>query len=127
MDRYESMKLDLRARIIHDTVVLQPLWAQAIPVGIAIELPPGHEGQIRPRSGLTKRGILAAFGTIDNSYRGELKVTLINVSMERVEIEPYERIAKLIISPVIIPEIEYADELTETERGDKGHGSTGRV
>lgn len=120
--------LDLRARIvIGDKVVLQPMRTMTIYTGVAIELPQGYEAQIRPRSGLSKKGVITAFGTVDNSYRGEIKVTLINTSMTRVEIEPYERIAQLVIAPVIIPEIEYVDELGETERGENGHGSSGRM
>ncbi len=118
--------LDIRARICNMTV-LKPMETKIFPVGIAIELPEGYEGQIRPRSGLSKKGVLAAFGTVDNSYRGEVKVTLINTSMERISIEPYERIAQLVIAPVTIPKIEYVEELSETERGENGHGSTGRI
>lgn len=116
--------LDLRARL-DLSMVLQPMWTRVIPTGVAIELPPGYEAQVRPRSGLSKQGVFAAFGTVDNGYTGEIKVTLTNISMERIEIEPYERIAQLVITPVVIPEVKYVDELTETERGDKGHGSTG--
>ena len=118
--------LDLRART--DTRLL--IWGgetKVIPVGIAIELPSGYEAQIRPRSGLSKQGVIAIFGTVDNSYRGEIKVTLINTSSKTIEIKPYERIAQLVIAPVTIPEIQYVDELNETERGDNGHGSTGRM
>jgi dUTP pyrophosphatase len=118
--------LDLRART--DTRLL--IWSgeiKVIPVGIAIELPPGYEAQIRPRSGLTKKGVIAILGTVDNSYRGEIKVTLINTNTSRIEIEPYERIAQLIVAPVIIPKIEYVNELSETERGEQGHGSTGKI
>jgi dUTP pyrophosphatase len=117
--------LDLRARI--DKPLL--LWngeTKVIPVGVAIALPQGYEAQIRPRSGLSKNGIFAIFGTIDNSYRGEIKVTLYN-SGTVTQIQPYERIAQLVIAPVVIPEIEYVDELTPTERGDRGHGSTGAI
>lgn len=118
--------LDIRARIT-STLVLQALGGAVIRTGIAIELPPGYEAQIRPRSGLSKQGVIAVFGTVDNSYRGEIKVTLINTSMNRIEIEPYERIAQIVIAPIIIPEIEYMDELSETERGENGHGSSGRI
>jgi dUTP pyrophosphatase len=118
--------LDLRARL-RNSEFLQPMWHKTFPTGIAIKIPEGCEGQIRPRSGLAKRGILAAFGTVDNDYIGEIKVTLINTSMERIEIKPYERIAQLVIAPVIIPKIEYVAELDETQRGENGHGSTGRM
>lgn len=118
--------LDLRARI-PDMITLQPIQTELIPVGVAIELPPGYEAQIRPRSGLSKQGVIAIFGTVDNSYRGEVKVTLINSSSKTIEIKPYERIAQLVVAPVTIPDIEYVDELSETERGVNGHGSTGRM
>ena len=118
--------LDLRART--DSYLL--MWGgetKVIPVGIAIELPSGYEAQIRPRSGLSKQGVIAIFGTVDNSYRGEVKVTLINSSSKTIEIKPYERIAQLVIAPVTIPKIEYVNELSETERGEQGHGSTGKI
>jgi dUTP pyrophosphatase len=118
--------LDLRART--DSYLL--MWGgetKVIPVGIAIELPSGYEAQIRPRSGLSKQGVIAIFGTVDNSYRGEIKVTLINTSSKIFDIKPYERIAQLVITPVTIPNIEYVDKLSKTDRGDKGHGSTGRI
>lgn len=118
--------LDLRART--DSYLL--MWGgetKVIPVGIAIELPSGYEAQIRPRSGLSKQGVIAIFGTVDNSYRGEIKVTLINTSSKIFDIKPYERIAQLVITPVTIPNIEYVDKLSKTDRGDKGHGSTGKV
>lgn len=118
--------LDLRARI-EIPLVIYPRDIETIPVGIAIELPPGYEGQIRPRSGLSKQGVIAAFGTVDNGYRGEIKVTLINTSARAVEIQPYERIAQLVVAPVTIPDVEYVDELSDTERGENGHGSTGRI
>ncbi len=118
--------LDLRARIGPGAkIVIWPACTVVVPVGIAIELPPGLEGQIRPRSGLSKRGIIAAFGTIDNGYRGEIKVALTNTTGNRVYIKPYDRIAQMVIAPVVVLGIEYVDKLSETERGEKGHGSTG--
>lgn len=118
--------IDLRARTA-SAIVLDALGGVVIPVGIAIELPQGYEAQIRPRSGLSKQGVIAIFGTVDNSYRGEIKVTLINTSSKIFDIKPYERIAQLVITPVTIPNIEYVDKLSKTDRGDKGHGSTGRI
>jgi dUTP pyrophosphatase len=117
--------MDLRARI-DDSIWLQPLSVEVVPLGIAVELPAGYEAQIRPRSGLSAKGIIAVFGTIDNSYRGEIKVTLVNVSMQRHEIKPYDRIAQLVLAPVIIPEIRCVSEsLPMTARGERGFGSTG--
>jgi dUTP pyrophosphatase len=117
--------LDLRARL-DDSIWLQPMDHVTIPTGIAIELEPGYEAQIRPRSSLNKLGIIMPFGTVDNSYRGELKVVLINTSMQRYEVKPYDRIAQLVIAPVYIPDFEYVEELSQTERGESGFGSTGR-
>jgi len=118
--------LDLKARLVDETI-LHPLETQVIPTGIAIELPKGYEAQIRPRSGLSKQGINTAFGTVDNGYRGEIKVTLTNASCSKVSIKEYERIAQLVVAPVITPKIEYVDRLTPSERGENGHGSTGKI
>lgn len=117
--------LDLRARV-DGAIALQPMWSATVPVGLAVELPAGYEGQIRPRSGLAKKGVIVAFGTVDNGYRGEIKATLINTSGGKIAIQPYERIAQLVIAPVMIPNIQYVDDLPVTDRGDKGYGSTGR-
>lgn len=116
--------MDLRARL-KTALVIHPMQYETIPVGIAVEFELGYEGQIRPRSGLSKRGIIAATGTIDNDYRGEIAVTLINLSGRPVEVKPYDRIAQLVVAPVHIPEIEYVDRLSDSERGAKGFGSTG--
>ena len=119
--------LDLRASIDRK-IVLMPHETVTIPTGIAIELPKGYEGQIRPRSSFSKAGILSPLGTIDNGYRGEVKVILINTSdLRPCIIKPYERIAQLVIAPVTIPTIEYVGVLEEAERGDNGFGSTGRI
>lgn len=94
--------------------------------GIAIELPPGYEAQVRPRSGLAHRsGVMAALGTIDNGYRGELKVNLFNHSYDSYRVLQGERIAQLVIAPVALLGVVAVEELTETERGADGFGSTG--
>lgn len=116
--------LDIRTK---EEVILRPLETAVIPTGIAIELALGYEAQIRPRSSISKQGVITAFGTIDNGYRGEVKVTLTNSSGKKITIEQRERIAQLVIMPVITPKVEYVSELTPTERGEGGHGSTGRV
>lgn len=119
--------LDLRANIVRPVTIL-PHEVVLVPTGVAVELPEGFEGQIRPRSGLSKQGILSAWGTVDNGYRGEIGVVLVNMSdLRPYKIEPYERIAQLIVAPVHIPEVEYVEELEETERGAGGFGSTGRA
>jgi dUTP pyrophosphatase len=118
--------LDLRANIDRPVIIL-PHQVVLIPTGVAVELPEGYEGQIRPRSGLSKQGVLAAYGTIDSGYRGEIGVVLVNMSdLRPYKIEPYERIAQLVVAPVHIPEIEFVEELGGTERGAGGFGSTGR-
>ena len=97
-----------------------------IPTGIAIGLPPGYEAQIRPRSGLSARGVAVTFGTIDNDYRGEIIVTMyVFGSRSSHTIRHGDRIAQLIISRVEDPPIREVSTLSPTERGTGGHGSTG--
>ncbi len=109
-------------------VTLAPGEIVAIPTGIAIEIPSGYEGQVRPRSGLGKLGLSIpnAPGTIDADYRGEVKVLLINLSRESHTIYPGDRIAQLVIAPVVRAEFSWTSELSETSRGAGGFGSTGR-
>jgi len=103
-----------------------------VPTGLAIALPPGHEGQVRPRSGLaSKQGVtvLNAPGTIDEDYRGELKVLLVNSSRESYAIQPFDRIAQLVVAPVTRVGVELVQDeaaLGGTERGQAGFGSSGR-
>ena len=124
--------LDLTAAI-DAPLVLESLERAKVPTGLIIALPPGHEGQVRPRSGLAaKHGltVLNAPGTIDEDYRGELAVLLVNLSRDTVTIAPGERIAQLVVSPVtraLVLEVESVDELGSTTRGAGGFGSTGRV
>jgi dUTP pyrophosphatase len=108
---------------------LAPMSRVAVPTGFAVEIPPGFEGQVRPRSGLAFRDgitVINAPGTIDADYRGEIKVLLINLGNESVEIHPSDRIAQLIIAPVVHAEVVEADNLDETARGEGGFGHTGR-
>jgi dUTP pyrophosphatase len=94
--------------------------------GLAFEVPHGYEMQIRPRSGLSLRqGIVAVFGTIDADYRGEVSVTLVNMSDEMVTIAPGDRIAQAVLAPVVRARLVPVAELSETERGEGGFGSTG--
>jgi dUTP pyrophosphatase len=124
--------LDLTAAL-DAPLVLASLERAKVPTGLVIALPAGHEGQVRPRSGLaSKHGItvLNAPGTIDEDYRGELAVLLVNLSREAVTIEPGERIAQLVVAPVTrarVLEVQSVDELGTTARGAGGFGSTGRV
>lgn len=123
--------LDLSADL-DAPVVLEPLGRARIPTGLIIALPPGHEGQVRPRSGLAaKHGItvLNAPGTIDEDYRGELAVLLVNLSNVPFTISHGERIAQLIVAPVSQVVIEIRENLSDlgvTTRGHGGFGSTGR-
>lgn len=118
--------LDLHAHLpTQEWVMLQPGDQQKIWTGIAIELPEGHEGQVRPRSGLASRGVVTSLGTIDNGYRGDVGVTLFNHSQNCVFINHGDRIAQLVVCPVAYPEVVEVEELSETERGADGFGSTG--
>ena len=96
-----------------------------IPLGFAVEIPEGYEMQIRPRSGLTSRGILSQLGTIDSDYRGEVNAVIINNSDEDFMIEKYSRICQIVLEPVEKAEFEIVDNLSDTERGSNGFGSTG--
>jgi dUTP pyrophosphatase len=123
-----SAGLDIRANL-DEPVTLQPLERAMIPTGLFVELPEGCEMQIRPRSGLAaKHGItvLNSPGTIDADYRGEIKVILVNLSNEPFTIEAGERIAQMIVARYEQIEWEAAKELSSTERGAGGFGSTGK-
>lgn len=120
--------MDLCAAI-QEAVTLKPLERVLIPTGIKIELEHGYEAQIRPRSGLSiKHGItlINCVGTVDEDYRGEVCVPLVNISNEIYTIEPDERIAQMVIARVEKAEIEVSIELSETLRGTGGFGSTGK-
>jgi dUTP pyrophosphatase len=122
----EDSGLDLCA--VEAAVLPAGKWA-AVSTGLAIELPPGFEGQVRPRSGLAARhgiALLNAPGTIDPGYRGEIKVLLINHSSEDYRVEPGERIAQLVIAAYARVECAWAESLGESARGGGGFGSTGR-
>jgi dUTP pyrophosphatase len=119
----EDAGLDLRAL---ERTVLSPGVAQAVPTGIAIQLPPGHEAQVRPRSGLAlKHSITVNFGTIDPGYRGEIRVVMFNLGRADYAVEKGDRIAQLIVSPYEAVQWEEG-ELGDTARGAGGFGSSGR-
>ena len=110
-------------------VTIEPGHRHAIDTGLAFALPPGFEGQIRPRSGLAlKHGVtlVNAPGTLDADYRWSVKVIVINHGHEPFVVAPGERIAQLVIAPVIQAELVEVAELASTERGAGGFGSTGR-
>ncbi len=123
--------LDLEA-CLDEPVRLEPGDRAAIPTGLTLALPPGHEGSVRPRSGLAMRhGVTVANapGTIDEDYRGELSVLLINLGQEPYTVKHGDRVAQLVVSPIARVEIETLgtlDELGQTGRGEGGFGSTGR-
>lgn len=122
-----SSGMDLTAGI-DEEIEIKPLERKLIPTGISIELPLGYEAQVRARSGMAvKHGItlINAIGTIDSDYRGEVCVGLINLSNETYTIKPNDRIAQMVIMKVEQAEIEVETELSETQRGAGGFGSTG--
>jgi len=119
--------LDL-ASALPDRITLEPGRRVLVPTGLSVELPPGHEGQVRPRSGLAvKHGVtvLNAPGTIDEDYRGEVKVALVNLGEDPVCIDPGMRIAQLVVAPVTRVKVEEVAELAVTARGEGGFGHTG--
>ena len=123
----DSAGMDLRAHL-DEPVALAPGKRVLIPTGLRLEIPPGYEGQVRPRSGLAlKRGltVLNAPGTIDADYRGDVGVILINLSQEEQRIEPGDRIAQLLFAPVVRAELAEVENLADSERGRGGFGSTG--
>ncbi len=122
-----SAGMDLRANL-EDAIVLQPMERKLIPTGLFMELPIGFEAQVRPRSGLAlKKGItcLNSPGTIDADYRGEVGVILANLSNEAFTVENGERIAQMVIAKHERAEWVEVEELSTTERGAGGFGSTG--
>ena len=120
---HEDAGLDLRAV---ERVVLSPGVAQAVPTGLAIELPPGYEAQVRPRSGLAlKHSLTVNFGTIDPGYRGEIRVIMFNLGRADYIIEKGDRIAQLVVARYEAIEWEEG-ELGDSPRGSGGFGSSGR-
>ena len=111
-----------------EEVSLKPTERYAVATGLSAKVPAGFELQVRPKSGLAiKSGItvLNTPGTIDFGYRGEIKVILINLSQEVYHIKPGEKIAQLVVAPVAYANFEEVDDLSDTQRGDGGFGSTG--
>lgn len=124
-----SAGMDLRANLAAP-LVLRPMERQLVPTGLFIELPQGYEAQVRPRSGLAiKHGItcLNSPGTIDSDYRGELKVILINLSQEEQTLHPGDRIAQMVVSPVVQIGWETVAAIGETARNAGGFGHTGKI
>jgi dUTP pyrophosphatase len=129
LPRYETAGaagLDLRA---DEPFSLAPGERRLVPTGLAVAIPPGFEGQVRPRSGLAARhgvGMVNAPGTIDSDYRGEVSVLLVNHGQAAVAFARGDRVAQLVIAPVVRAEVELVEVLPETGRGEGGFGSTGR-
>jgi dUTP pyrophosphatase len=122
-----SAGADVVAAISED-VQLQPMERRAVPTGLMLAVPPGHEVQVRPRSGLALRhGVTVANapGTVDSDYRGELLVTLVNLGNEPYVVRRGDRIAQLVVSPVAQATFVERLELPPSERGPGGFGSTG--
>ena len=122
-----SAGLDLRAAVSGD-LVLDPGERTLVPTGLVLELPLGWEGQVRPRSGLAIRhgiSLLNSPGTIDSDYRGEVKVILANLGSEPFTIQRGDRIAQLVVAPVSRVEVVEVADMSSTERGSGGFGSTG--
>jgi len=130
LPKYEtpnSAGMDLRSAN-DKPITIKPLERALIKTGLAIALPSGYEAQIRPRSGLAlKKGItvLNTPGTVDADYRGEIGIILINLSNEDFVVERGMRIAQMIVAPCVQVELEVVEDLSETERGKGGFGSTG--
>ncbi|OIQ37468.1 MAG: deoxyuridine 5'-triphosphate nucleotidohydrolase [Crocinitomix sp. MedPE-SWsnd] len=122
-----SAGVDLRANI-DEAITLKPLQRSLVKTGLFMAIPAGYEAQVRPRSGLAfKKGItvLNSPGTIDADYRGEVGVILVNLSDEDFVVEDGERIAQLVVAKCEQAEFIETSELSETERGEGGFGSTG--
>ncbi len=120
--------MDLCAAI-EEPVTLKPLERKLIPTGLKIELEPDFEVQIRPRSGMSiKHGItlINCIGTIDEDYRGEICVPIVNISKEEYTIQPQERIAQMVVAKVEKADFEVVEKVSETLRGEGGFGSTGK-
>jgi len=119
--------MDLHA-VVDGEMILTPGERRFVGTGLAMEIPTGYEGQVRPRSGLALRqglSMVNAPGTIDSDYRGEVGVLLINLGQERIRIVSGDRIAQLVIAPVVRAEVNEVDELNHTDRSDGGFGHTG--
>lgn len=118
---------DLRAAVAAE-LELPPGGRALVPTGLVLEIPPGWEGQVRPRSGLAARSgvtVVNAPGTIDSDYRGEVRVALVNLGAEPFTVRRGDRVAQLVVAPVAAVEFQAAEDLTPTARGAGGFGSTG--
>lgn len=130
LPKYETLHaagMDVRADIA-EPIVIKPLDRVTVPTGLYVEIPEGYEIQVRPRSGLAARfgiTVLNTPGTIDPDYRGEIRVILVNLSNEEFILQPAERIAQLIVAQFMRIGWDPVEQLSETDRGAGGFGSTG--
>lgn len=111
-----------------EAYTLEPLGRHTFSTGVACDIPEGYDLQVRPRSGLaSKHGVVAMFGTVDQGYRGEIGITLINLSNEPYTVKVGDKIAQLVVGEVVKPDsVSWTDNLSSTDRGDNGFGSTGK-
>ncbi len=124
-----DLRVNFPPEVRDDGYELQPMDRCIFPTGFRMEIPPGFEAQIRPRSGLAfKHGVTVANapGTIDSDYRGPVGVLLVNLGAEPYRIRHGERIAQMVVAPVVRAGFELVGSISETGRGDGGFGSTGR-
>ncbi len=132
LPKYETQfasGMDIRA-VLNESITLNPLQRTIVPTGLALEIPPGFEIQVRPRSGLAaKQGltVLNSPGTVDADYRGELKVIIINLGDQPVVVNDQDRIAQIVLCPIVKACVEIVTDLSDTGRGVGGFGSTGRA
>ncbi len=130
LPKYETMGsagMDLLANV-EEPMILKPMERRLVPTGLFIEIPEGYEGQVRPRSGLAiKHGItlINCVGTIDSDYRGELCIPMVNLGTDTFEIKKGDRVAQLVICQYKTVELVEVEEITDSERGVGGFGSTG--
>ena len=117
--------LDLYAALA-EPITLAPGETALVPTGLALEIPTGYFGLVKDRSSFALKGLRTSAGVIDADYRGEVRIVLTNATAAPIRIEPGERIAQLILLPYAAPEVVDVEELTETERGEGGFGSTNR-
>ena len=128
--KYETLGssgMDIAAHI-KNNIIIYPGEKALVPTGFSIAIPRGYEVQIRPRSGLAAKKsitVLNTPGTIDADYRGEIKVILINLGKEKFVVENGERIAQMVVCPVVQANLQEVEELSQTARGSSGFGSTG--
>jgi dUTP pyrophosphatase len=130
LPRYQTAEAAGMDLVSNEDVDLKPMQRHAVSTGLCLEIPPGYEGQVRPRSGLALKAGLTCLnspGTIDSDYRGEVKVILVNLSTELAKIRRGDRIAQLVIAPVSRATLVEVESLSDTERGGGGFGSTGVV